>query len=505
MADATELRLLDPSGQGTAWYGLSLDQRVNIVFEIRSTFLPDDRFVNPDYLGFVKETICERIALVCERYPVVLENIGKDLFHIGYSFNALRRGNAVQGANLRSMFTHHSLSMTVEERAIACYQDNYFIRGLPRYPDLVSSGQLSAAEARRLGRYRPNCRVPMAELSRLPAATKQTLEAAPASPGEPAFSTSLSTGGSPYGSPKQDKTSSPAKAGGQALQPDDPSAERLEQRRRKETEREKAAKAREAAKEEESRAKSRGISAYLDRINARPDLIPSSSHLLTGLPDEPPVSTANFYDWLHVVNIPYDAAIDELPGKQLTTSEGQQVNVPKYVPFRPRGLPFHEESRRMGRLGAEARDEVRAANVRGAMVGRFHTEEDDPLRRPPSTGPRVVHAPLRPGVPSAVAVQGNRIDPQFKSAQNKNSTEAPVTAREYDHLRPMYPAVTPPENPYRIGSEDRKREQSRREQVKAKAEQTARQEAEARKAATKTRERSDSVGSKVKKPKPSPK
>ncbi|KAI1293655.1 hypothetical protein HDE_06438 [Halotydeus destructor] len=413
-----------PLGEGTPWRDLTDQQRNKIAKDVEQTFNEDDyEEQEPDYLHQIRVHLCAFVAERCRQFPAILASLGTDMEDLAYSQNPLRR-DWDDGGLLRSKWTHHYPAMTAEEQAIAYHQGaRYLSYPTPSYSALVLNDTLSPATATRLGRFRPHSRVPIAQLAKMPAAAPETTSPT-MSPEYEAPQLDMSGPGSPLADVEM---TPPTQVGERSPQRPEGALERGAKEWEDGMKRSEAAK----AKELESIAKSQAISAHLDEINSLP--MPSTtSRLLNGLPSDAQVSTDNFFDWLHQVDIPYDAAIDELPGKQLTTGEGQQVQVPEYDGRRHGGREFHKQARITGRIRAEVRDETRNVDFTDRRRARGLS--------PVPAGPRVAHNPWKPGVFSGKAIENAVTDRHYRASSE------PIGNRDLRQLRPFYPNLIPPQS-----------------------------------------------------------
>ncbi|KAI1293520.1 hypothetical protein HDE_06441 [Halotydeus destructor] len=421
---------IDPEQE--AWDELSPEVQEYVHHQVNAAFFPGD-VVNVGEAAIAEEKlrICGRIALRARDYPVILDNVGMDLNLLAYHFNSLRLDTTEQGEARRALSTHWAKSMTPEERAMAYYQEARYWNTQFHYGALVASGAIPTGLPLRLARYRPTG-VPMAELSRMPDGRRN-----------PSRSPSpMSEGSANWDEPTAIPSHKGADSGSDGhgsdnaasvVQQADPDMVAKKAKfiaaNKKRLEAEAEA---ERVRNQLAVAKSQAISATLDEIHALGFMPVSTRHLLTGLPIMTPVPPENFFDWLHIADIPYDAAIDELPGKQLTTGEGEQVQVPKYDAHRHGGEKFHKIARRAGRVRAAVRREMAVADTSNRMAGKLRAKEQhDPLGKRISAmevqgGPRDLHAPL---LRSRQAVRGAHIDPNFRS------TSVPRTETDFERLR----------------------------------------------------------------------
>ncbi|KAI1293746.1 hypothetical protein HDE_06440 [Halotydeus destructor] len=440
-----------PIGEGTPWRDLSDLQQLLIITQVERTFKPSDRDMDDNALERIRYDLYAFIADKCRRFPVILQNIGSDIALLAYSQNPLRQDQD-DGSDWRCKFTHHHQAMTAEEQAIAYHQGaTYLSDPTLSYSDLVLNGTLSPATARRLDRFRPHSRVPMAQLARMPADAAETKS--------PTMSPE-------YEAPQLDMYSPRSPLAGIEMSP--PTQVRKQSPQRPEPALERGAQEWEDGMKQSEATKAKELE--------------SIEKLLKGLPDDAQVSADNFYDWLHEVDIPYDAAIDELPGKQLTTGEGQQVQVPEYDGRRHGGREFHKQARITGRIRAEVRDETRNVDFTDRRRARGLS--------PVPAGTRVAHNQWQPKVQSQQAVENAVTDRHYRASSE------PIGNRDLRQLRPFYPNLIPPQAeplPYKQHPEPSDTDDQRR-----------RKESKARKEEAKSR-KSPRDESKVKKSKRSPK
>ncbi|KAI1293657.1 hypothetical protein HDE_06436 [Halotydeus destructor] len=440
---------------------LSADQKVKIMEQVARVV--DDAERQRYGQAAVDEAngiLYESIASKCLRHPEILTSAGNDIVFLALHWSPFFVGEAQEAENIRCANTYPGQYMTPREKATAYYQNASFTDIPPPYSIMLEEGQFMPTQARRLARFRPGpYRVPMADLARIPEAPPGSDHA---SDGYPSATNTPRGSFSAYdaeGSPT--RAGSPGQAGGQGSPGSAGGSKGPVKRFEDLTEEEKKAfndrnladmKAKhdsamaeaEKARIEEQTATSRAISAFLDEVLADPVsfIPPASTHLMEGLPEEQPEHLDNFYDWLHASAIPYDAALDELPGKTLVSPEGHEVQVPEYNAAVHGGAPFHQTARRTGLLRATVREEMEGFDQVRKALKKFQAEHPEVGRKPPhkdlSKLKAKTHPGLHPGKTADEAMRGN-----WANRTGYRASSVPATERDRAAIRPHYPHTTP--------------------------------------------------------------